>query len=135
MKTLLLSLLTATVALFATHSAHAQIITNGGFETGDFTGWTQGGSVAPTINSTTPLAGSFSATVNVDSVLSQSGFDVGDAVTTSFLMRMDAPTVAGDRGLNVRLIAPSSSNAINLRVVDTDLNGTGLLLFSRRRRS
>jgi hypothetical protein len=36
------------VALIAAPAAHAGLIQNGGFETGDFTGWTQSGNVAVT---------------------------------------------------------------------------------------
>jgi hypothetical protein len=30
-------------AILISSGAHADLVTNGGFETGDFTGWTQGG--------------------------------------------------------------------------------------------
>ena len=54
-----LSLLTLSLAI-ASH-AHAQLITNGGFETGDFSGWTQSGDLGWTsVSSGTHYSGEFS---------------------------------------------------------------------------
>ncbi len=54
-----LSLLALSLAI-ASH-AHAQLITNGGFENGDFTGWTQSGDLGWTsVSSGTHYSGEFS---------------------------------------------------------------------------
>ena len=54
------------LGLGITQSAKANLVVNGGFETGDFTGWTQGGNggftgVSGTQNGTAPHAGNFQA--------------------------------------------------------------------------
>jgi len=57
-------LLAVVAAVSLTNIAHANILTNGGFETGDFSGWTQGGNTAATYvgnNPNTPHTGSFAA--------------------------------------------------------------------------
>lgn len=52
----------ATVALIASVAAHANIVTNGGFETGNFTGWTQFGDTSFTgVDSLSPQSGVFAA--------------------------------------------------------------------------
>ena len=52
----------ATVALVASMTAHAVLVTNGGFETGDFTGWTQFGNTAFSgVDSFAPQAGNFAS--------------------------------------------------------------------------
>jgi hypothetical protein len=62
---LLLALTAAAVLSFA-HTAKANLVTNGGFETGDFTGWNVGGSpgfVGGTTDGIAPHSGSFQAIV------------------------------------------------------------------------
>jgi len=68
MKTLrpILLALTAVAALSVACPAKANLVTNPGFETGDFTGWTQGGDtsftgVGGTFDSIAPHSGSFQA--------------------------------------------------------------------------
>src|SRR6266550_547960 len=57
--------LTAVAALSVACPAKANLITNPGFETGDFTGWTAGAgaSVVGTSNGVSPHSGSFQAKV------------------------------------------------------------------------
>lgn len=49
----------ASFAFTAGSASAANMISNGDFETGDFTGWTVVGTGGNTIDSTTPLAGSY----------------------------------------------------------------------------
>ncbi len=59
--------LTAVAALSVAHPASANLITNPGFETGDFTGWSKvGGLVAGTINGVSPHSGNFQAIFSAD---------------------------------------------------------------------
>jgi hypothetical protein len=68
MKTLILAaircslMFTAVAALSIAHPASANLITNGGFETGDFTGWTHvGGAVVFGASGLPPHSGKFVA--------------------------------------------------------------------------
>jgi hypothetical protein len=54
-------LVAALLTVLAPNIAHANIITNPGFETGDFTGWTQFGNVGFTGVDGSPHSGSFAA--------------------------------------------------------------------------
>jgi hypothetical protein len=51
--------LTAAAALSIAHPAKANLVTNGGFETGDFTGWTVSGSAAVGVDFVPPHSGAF----------------------------------------------------------------------------
>jgi len=55
MKTLLF---TAAAAVLLAHPVSANLITNGGFETGDFTGWAH---VGGNVDGTNPYSGNFAA--------------------------------------------------------------------------
>jgi hypothetical protein len=59
------SIFTAVAGLSFAYPAKANLITNPGFETGDFTGWTQhvGNSVVSTFNGVSPHSGNFQALV------------------------------------------------------------------------
>lgn len=77
MRTLFGILAAATVALSIASPAKADLITNGGFETGDFTGWIHGGNLGDTSVGSFPIApnsGSFAAElgpIGSDGTLSQ----------------------------------------------------------------
>ena len=65
--TTLLCAATAAAALSFAHPASANLITNPGFETGDFTGWSKvGGLVAGPINGVSPHSGNFQAIFSAD---------------------------------------------------------------------
>ena len=65
--TKILLTLTAAAALSFAHPASANLITNPGFETGDFTGWSKvGGLVAGPINGVSPHSGNFQAIFSAD---------------------------------------------------------------------
>ena len=116
----------ASFAFTAGSASAANVITNGDFENGDFTGWTVGGG-STTISSTTPLAGSYSA-LQVQwngATLTQSFTPFTDAATTSFIFAASDPGGAGDRSMNVTFGNSTGSNQINLRVVDLDDDGDG----------
>ena len=72
-----LAALAAVAALTAgTASAQIELTTNGGFETGDFTGWTQfpTGPGQQTVDNVNPSSGTFSGSINNDVDLSNSLF-------------------------------------------------------------
>ena len=73
MRTLrpILLALTAVAAVSFAYPAKANLITNGGFETGDFTGWTpsaSGAEVVGTFQFQPPHSGSFQAHINNGSI-------------------------------------------------------------------
>ena len=75
----------AAIALFAGATAHAYTVTNGGFETGDFTGWTQFGDMTFT-------------SVSADPPVPQSGrfgASFGPPVATTGGIRQTLTTVPG----------------------------------------
>jgi hypothetical protein len=107
----------------------AQIITNGDFETGDFTGWTAA-STGSAVSSTSPLAGTYSAvqTPGPGAQLYQTFTPITVAATTSFVFSATDPGGAGDRSMNVAFRDSNYSGGapqINLRLVDLDDNGVG----------
>jgi hypothetical protein len=105
----------------------ANVLVNGDFETGDFTGWKLG--AAATIDSQTPLAGSHSALLPNDPnppaqplKLYQSFTAQTEPVTVEFTFAMTAPNV---RGLQVMLSEQGGIGFINLQVTDLDNDGDG----------
>ena len=84
--------LTAVAALSVAYPAKANLVTNGGFETGDFTGWTLAGdtgfdSVRGPFTGINPHSGSFQAVLSVSngSLLSQMlALTVGTTYTVDF---------------------------------------------------
>ena len=69
----LLLALTAVAALSFAHPARANLITNPGFETGDFTGWTTSGAGASVVGTFVfpPHSGSFQAHITTGSSITQ----------------------------------------------------------------
>jgi hypothetical protein len=78
---------TAVAALSIASPAKANLITNGGFETGDFTGWTTGvdgttAAVTGTFNSVSPHSGNFQAVFNGVAFLTGTAFAQQTLTTT-----------------------------------------------------
>jgi len=84
--------LTAVAALSVAYPAKANLVTNGGFETGDFTGWTQGGDtgfdgVRGQFTGINPHSGSFQALLSVStgsSISQMLALTVGTTYTVDF---------------------------------------------------
>ena len=84
--------LTAVAALSVAYPAKANLVTNGGFETGDFTGWTQGGDsgfdqVRGPFTGINPHSGSFQAVLSVStgsSISQMLALTVGTTYTVDF---------------------------------------------------
>ena len=115
--------------LLAGGGARADLITNGDFETGDFTGWSNDAG-ATIVTGGSALAGDYSAFLpggGGGGTLSQSITTTTDAITTTFIFSMPDPGGAGDRGLNAlwKESDGSGNGQINLRVVDIDDDGDG----------
>ena len=93
MKTLtkLLITLAVAVAFSFAHPAKANLITNPGFETGDFTGWTHvGGLVSGTASGIAPHSGNFQAIFSADGLaLTQSVATIpGASYTINFFLAL-----------------------------------------------
>lgn len=133
MKTRLLSPLSIFAGLVLATSANAAILVNGGFETGDFTGWNAAGG-SKTVTTTSPLSGTYSAQLT-DSTsgpvfLSQAFTPlVGGSATLSFNFFVTAPTAdeGTNRPLEVSLRNDAGSSFLTLRLVDLTLDGDGEL--------
>jgi hypothetical protein len=87
----------ALAASAAAVSANAvELVTNGGFETGDFSGWTQGGNLGSTSVGGAPASGSFAAhlgPVGSPGSLTQSfATNIGDTYTFSFDLKNQGGT-------------------------------------------
>ena len=88
----------ATVALIVSMAAHANLVVNGGFETGDFTGWTQFGdpgftgvdSLAPQSGFYAAFAGSVGATGGIFQTLATTP---GGAYVVDFWLQNEADVV------------------------------------------
>jgi hypothetical protein len=88
-------------ALIVSSGAQADLVTNGGFETGDFTGWVQGGNTGDTgVDSNFPHSGIFSAfmgPVGSDGTLSQNiATTPGQLYEISFWLNTEEPGPPND---------------------------------------
>jgi hypothetical protein len=87
----------ATTSLTITGSGGGSVVTNGGFETGNLSGWTAGGAFAPTTVGSPVHSGSFAAQlgsmspVNGNSTLTQTISVPGTATTLSFWYQPHCP--------------------------------------------
>jgi protein with PEP-CTERM/exosortase system signal len=84
----LLLTLTAVAALSVAYPARANLITNPGFETGDFTGWTANGiaGVAGTVDGIAPHSGNFQAAFFVGSLSQSVATTAGASYTIDFFL-------------------------------------------------
>jgi hypothetical protein len=103
--------------LIAAPAAHADLLQNGGFETGDFTGWTQTGNVAVT---TQPYFGIGNATLDGNYLVV---FNSGDTPPNAVLTQT-FNTIAGTDYTVSFDYGGSAGQSIN--VASTDLSGGAL---------
>jgi len=139
---------TAVLGLVATLSsgAHANLITNGGFETGNFSGWTQGGNTGSTgvvtsgFDGYAPNGGSYFAAlgpVGSDGTLSQTFHDVaGQALSVSFYLASDGRTAndfsASFDGTSLVHLVNAGAQGYTLYSYDVTGTGTDTLQFGFR---
>lgn len=107
------------------------LVTNGDFETGDESNWTDGATASIT-NGSSALAGTYSLLMPAGGgggPFSQSLNPTTERtpLQTSFSFSLDDPGGATDRGLNAYWVESGGGGAgqINLRVVDRDEDGDG----------
>jgi len=125
MKSILSEAFPVFFLVFGAPSGQASLLTNGDFETGDFTGWTDDASGA-SVTGSGALEGSFSASFPASGGdLSQSFAPVTSPVTVSLLFTMGDPGGGGNRGFNLSLRDAGAGEQINLRVVDGSNDGDG----------
>jgi hypothetical protein len=122
-----LRVLSAFALCLALPAQAANVLVNGDFETGDFTGWNHG--AAATIDGRTPLTGLHSIVLPDDPNLparplrfSQSFPAQTEPVSVDFSFAMVDPKV---RGLQVMVFEDAGNGFINLQVADLDNDGDG----------
>ena len=85
MKTISGAAICTILLLSAAGSAHANLVTNGGFETGDFTGWTNPANSGIAIDTAFPATGTYDAAFAGTGTLTQSvATTAGTSYTLSF---------------------------------------------------
>jgi hypothetical protein len=104
-------------ALIAAPAAHADLLQNGGFETGDFTGWTQSGNAAVT---TVPYFGVGNATLDGNYL---AVFNSGDS-TPNAVLSQTFSTIAGTDYTVSFDYGGTTGQSIN--VASTGLDGSAL---------
>jgi hypothetical protein len=101
--------LTAAAALSLAHPASANLVTNGGFETGDFTGWTVNGVIGSNINVVGTVGGVSPHSGNFQAIFSPGTGSVGISqtltTTPSTIYTVDfwaatGPNVGGSLSVN-----------------------------------
>jgi hypothetical protein len=115
----------AGIALAAGPANAATLLTNGNFETGNLSGWTQT-STGTTVSTTSPLAGTYSAVQapNAGAKLSQGFTAQTVATTTSFIFSASDPGGLDTRSMNITFDG-TTTGRINLRLTDVTDNGFG----------
>ncbi len=146
MKALLLGAAVLGLTATLSNGARANLIANGGFETGSFSGWTQGGNTGATFVTTTnfdgyaPHGGTYFAAlgpVGSDGSLSQTFNDVaGQALSVSFYLASDGGTTndfsASFDGTSLLHLVNVSAQGYALYSYDVTGTGTDTLVFGFR---
>ena len=138
-KTLLFIAVLASMAL----RAHANLVVNPGFETGNFTGWTTIGSTADmSVSTSNPRSGQFAADLgpqNTDSGLEQLITTIpGHSYVVSFWLKLDTASTPNDfsasfAGVNIMSLVNSPGFGYTQFSANIMATGTSsLLLFSMR---
>jgi PEP-CTERM motif len=121
----------AALAMFASVGAHADLVTNGGFETGDFTGWTVFGGFFNGVDDQAPQSGTYAAYFG-DPVQTPSGIfqtlatTAGQLYTVSFWLANEVDV----NGLGVPNSFAFSWNGTTEMSVSDVLGPTGYTLYS-----
>jgi hypothetical protein len=124
MKVILLLAIAIAAALSFAHPASANLITNGGFETGDFTGWQVGGSpsVTGTIDKIAPHSGSFQAAFGAGGDLRQDFATIpGQSYTITFWLASSLSGLSGSSPNDHLFVEFGSTQLLSL----TNVSGFG----------
>lgn len=105
-------------------TSQGSAILNGGFGTGNFTDWTNGGTTAPTINTTHVYDSPYSAQLG-------SATPSGAPTDSSIMETLTIPTAANSLSFAYQLVNPNADAHNDLEVWVRDSSGEGLFkLFS-----
>ncbi|MEZ5736702.1 MAG: PEPxxWA-CTERM sorting domain-containing protein [Novosphingobium sp.] len=107
-------------ACLSTSAYAAELVTNGGFETGSFTGWVQSGNTTNTgVSATNPHSGTYAAffgpSNGTASAIREQNLPTiaGQNYTISFWLYNDAAATAGTHGFSVLFGAEQLINSLN----------------------